>query len=116
MQWLFSQLWLKTTGPRAPKFSFKIADTVVMDGFAPKAWYFSDEAGYILKKNQNLSNPQEIANEFAKRVDMTDYSMPAATTYMIKPQRNRTTGHERTALCIGHLSRSAILPYLNSAF
>lgn len=50
LEWLIYQLWSKNTA-RAPVFSFKLAETVILRQGNPQTWYFSSKEGYILRKN-----------------------------------------------------------------
>ena len=46
LEWFFYMLWSKST-VRAPTFSFRIADTVILRQGMPAVWYFSAPDGSI---------------------------------------------------------------------
>ena len=74
---------------------------------APQNWYFSSKEGYILKKNHQNVRVGKICKRFNKKNGMlfgSQEDMPAATTFLYKPQRNMETGGERMSLRIGYVA------------
>ena len=111
LEWLIYQLWSKNTA-RAPTFSFKLAETVILREGCPQTWYFSSKEGYILRKNQCNVRLAKINKRFIQKNGMTvncQDDMPAAMTYSYRPQRNTETGDERMSLKMGYLAGKDLL-------
>ena len=106
LEWLIYQLWSKNTA-HFPKFSFRIAETVILREGSPQNWYFSSKEGYILRKNSANVKMAKINKRFLQKNGMQlgcKDDMAAASTYMYRPQRNMETGEERVAIRCGYLA------------
>ena len=81
LEWLLYQLWSKTT-IRAPKFSFRIADTVILRHGLPAAWYYSAHDGSIKAKRKLESLKfSAITQAFLAKTGALNEE-PAATSYL----------------------------------
>ena len=83
LEWFLYQLQSKST-VRAPTFSFRIADSVVMRQGIPVAWYYSAPDGSIKvkRKPESLRFPT-IAQAFLTSSDAQS-DEPAATSYIYR--------------------------------
>ena len=86
LEWLIYQLWSKNTA-RAPNFSFRLAETVILREGTPHTWYFSSKEGYILRKNSSNVKLVKINKRFLQKnglqVGSSD-DLPVAQSYLYR--------------------------------
>ena len=75
LEWLLYKLNTLSNTGRKPKFSFRIADTVILRSGIPVVWYYSSPEGCIKSKRKNDSlRISNVARNFLEKAGLDEYS------------------------------------------